>query len=309
MPGSLSLPLPPGGAGRGYAAAAGIAALLHAGLALPFLLWPTRPAPPNTVAIVEITPIPQGMPSAAPSMDSVTEATPPPPAPQAAPAPPAPEQASTPPPPSTVAAAPQPEPAPPPSPETTVPLLSSPEPATTVQPSDIVHAAPPPEIPRAVPPPPRPAPPAKPVPRMPRPVATSRPAARPAPAPQAEAAVQPMTAAPPAAAAPSAASPAAASASAIPGWRSALISRLQQAKRYPAGARSSGEQGVATVTFTMDRSGHVLSAVLVRSSGSAALDAEATAMVHRAEPLPPLPADLPGSTVTMTIPVGFRLEQ
>jgi protein TonB len=100
---------------------------------------------------------------------------------------------------------------------------------------------------------------------------------------------------------------AAPSSSAVPGWRGELIGRLQRAKRYPDAARERDEQGVATVTFTMDRNGHVLSASLVHSSGSPALDEEAVAMVHRADPLPPMPAELAGNTVKFTLPVTFSL--
>jgi protein TonB len=91
-------------------------------------------------------------------------------------------------------------------------------------------------------------------------------------------------------------------------WRSALIQKLQQAKRYPEAARAHGEQGVATIGFIMDRDGHVLSVKLVHSSGSDALDQEAVAMIHRAEPLPALPAGVGTNTLTLTVPVTFSLQ-
>lgn len=94
---------------------------------------------------------------------------------------------------------------------------------------------------------------------------------------------------------------------AVPNWRGELIGRLQRAKRYPDAARARDEQGVATVMFTMDRSGHVLSARLVCSSGSDVLDEEAVALIHRAAPLPPAPAELQGDTLTLNVPVSFRL--
>jgi protein TonB len=80
---------------------------------------------------------------------------------------------------------------------------------------------------------------------------------------------------------------------------------LQRAKHYPDVARAREEQGTATVRFTIDRSGHVLSASLVRGSGSQSLDEEAVALVRRADPLPPVPAELAGSTLTLTVPVVF----
>jgi protein TonB len=113
---------------------------------------------------------------------------------------------------------------------------------------------------------------------------------------------------PPDKAAPSAAAAPAAPASTVqPNWRSALIGRLQEAKRYPAAARARDEQGVATITFTLDRQGHVVSVALTRSSGSAALDEEAVALIHRAQPLPALPPEMHGDTVTLTAPISFAL--
>ena len=61
------------------------------------------------------------------------------------------------------------------------------------------------------------------------------------------------------------------------------------------------------VTFTMDRTGHVLSVSLLHSSGADDLDEEAVALVRRAEPLPPMPAELPGNTVKLTVPITFSL--
>ena len=85
------------------------------------------------------------------------------------------------------------------------------------------------------------------------------------------------------------------------------MSRLQRAKRYPDTARARGEQGVAYTTFTMDRSGNVLSASVVRSSNSRLLDEEAVALIRRAQPLPHMPAEVAGNTVTLTVPVTFSL--
>lgn len=107
--------------------------------------------------------------------------------------------------------------------------------------------------------------------------------------------------------APAPAAPAAPQSNAVPSWRSELVGRLQRAKRYPEAARSRGEQGVATATFTVDRGGRVLSASLVRSSSSRLLDEEALALIRRAEPLPPMPAEMPGDAATLTIPVSFSL--
>jgi periplasmic protein TonB len=83
-------------------------------------------------------------------------------------------------------------------------------------------------------------------------------------------------------------------------WRAAIAAHLNQHKRYPG----SGA-GISTITFSVDRSGKVLSARLLRSSGNAALDAEAVAMARRASPLPKPPADIAGDNLSLTVPVRF----
>jgi periplasmic protein TonB len=60
--------------------------------------------------------------------------------------------------------------------------------------------------------------------------------------------------------------------------------------------------GVATVQFLLDGRGRVTSARLARSSGVAAFDREALAMVRRASPFPPHPE---GRASDYTIPVRF----
>jgi protein TonB len=101
--------------------------------------------------------------------------------------------------------------------------------------------------------------------------------------------------------------PLARSSNAVPTWQGELVARLQRARRYPAEARSRGDEGVAYARFTMDRAGRVIAASLVRSSGVPTLDAEAVALIRRAEPLPTMPAELAGDTITLTVPVTFSL--
>jgi protein TonB len=95
---------------------------------------------------------------------------------------------------------------------------------------------------------------------------------------------------------------------AVPTWQSALLARLEQFKRYPNLAQFRHQQGVVQLRFTMDRQGNVLSAQIAKSSGYDALDDETLALIHRAEPLPPPPADVPGQTFSLTVPVQFFLK-
>jgi protein TonB len=43
------------------------------------------------------------------------------------------------------------------------------------------------------------------------------------------------------------------------------------------------------------------------SSGSASLDQEALSMIQRASPLPAPPPEVPGSRISLTVPVRFNL--
>ncbi|MBN8966279.1 MAG: energy transducer TonB, partial [Rhizobiales bacterium] len=97
----------------------------------------------------------------------------------------------------------------------------------------------------------------------------------------------------------------AASRAATASWRDLVVARLQAAKRYPSDAQSRREQGVATVSFSVDRNGRVLSRHLVRSSGSSALDQEVLAMVMRAQPLPSFPAAMTQSVISLSVPIRF----
>ena len=178
------------------------------------------------------------------------------------------------------------QPAPAPEP----PVAASPEPPAVAapEPSPIAAAKPAPlRLPRATP-------------RRPPARAVRQPPAPAEQTPQAEpshASTDPP--APPAAAA--------ADPTALPAWQGRLVAQLQHAKHYPDSSRLAGNEGVAVVSFTMDRAGHVLAVRLVRSAGDPALDEEATALVHRAEPLPPPPAEMPGATITLSVPIRFSL--
>lgn len=186
------------------------------------------------------------------------------------------EELQLPPGPLQAEAEPEPEPEPPPEPE----LDLKPEPA----PNPMIAVAP-------VPPP-------KPIePEKPKKKKQKRRSVASAPSPAEHQASQ--TAAP----APGAASR---HSNALPTWRSLLAARLERAKRYPSEARSRGDQGVAYLAFTIDRSGGVHGARIARSSGSSILDRETLALLSRAQPLPPPPAEL-GSSISITVPIRYTM--
>jgi protein TonB len=88
-------------------------------------------------------------------------------------------------------------------------------------------------------------------------------------------------------------------------YRGLVAAHLARYKRFPADARGRGDQGVASVSFSLDGGGRVTSVALVRGSGVASLDQEVQAMVHRASPFPAPPGSRP---MSFTVPVSFRLQ-
>jgi protein TonB len=89
-------------------------------------------------------------------------------------------------------------------------------------------------------------------------------------------------------------------------WRSEIVERISSVKEYPDAARAQGANGTATVAFSVDRSGRVFGVRLAGSSGSSLLDGAAVATVHRANPVPPPPAGVPGGS--FTIPLHFSVQ-
>jgi protein TonB len=94
---------------------------------------------------------------------------------------------------------------------------------------------------------------------------------------------------------------------AVPNWKSQLVARLERYKRYPSEAQSRGERGVAQLAFSVDRSGGVHHARIVRSSGSSLLDEATLALVERAAPLPPPPPELQGAQIAIVVPIRYSI--
>lgn len=87
-------------------------------------------------------------------------------------------------------------------------------------------------------------------------------------------------------------------------WTSQLVAQIERHKRYPSEAR--GASGKAMVSFSVDRSGGVHHARVVRSSGDSVLDRDAVAWVERSQPLPPPPADQHGSQFPVVVPLRYN---
>ena len=78
---------------------------------------------------------------------------------------------------------------------------------------------------------------------------------------------------------------------------------LMRFKQYPPGA--NGQQGVAGWLSRSAAAGRCCASRLGGSSGVAALDAQAMAMVRHAQPFPAFPPDITQGSMSFTVPVAF----
>jgi len=166
-----------------------------------------------------------------------------------------------------------------------------PEPEKQVIPEPLPTPAPKPEV---VLPPPKPKIVHKVTPPPPKPEVEPTPVAPTPPAQPPQQAVAPTVAAPPAPAA-------------TPSYQGLVMAQLLRNKDYPREARMRRQQGIPVLRFTLKRDGSLVGATLERSSGFPLLDEEVLAMVRRAAPLPPFPADMPQATQEWVVPVRFEL--
>lgn len=95
--------------------------------------------------------------------------------------------------------------------------------------------------------------------------------------------------------------------SALPQWTSRISILLERTKRYPKSAQAGHKEGVAVVSFVLDRQGRLISSVITTSSGVPVLDQEALDLLVRAQPFPPLPAEVTEPQLTVSVPIRFAL--
>lgn len=91
----------------------------------------------------------------------------------------------------------------------------------------------------------------------------------------------------------------------VANWQSRLRTLLERNKRYPGAAEARREHGVVLVAFVVDPGGKLMSSRVERTSGYAALDAEALELLTRVQPFPVPPPELAG--VQVNVPVRFKL--
>lgn len=87
-------------------------------------------------------------------------------------------------------------------------------------------------------------------------------------------------------------------------WQRELMAHLDRHKRYP-GERSQRDAEII-INLVLDRTGHVVSASVAQSSGDAAFDEAAVAMVQRASPVPAPPPLVADEGLSFRLPVNFR---
>ena len=88
-----------------------------------------------------------------------------------------------------------------------------------------------------------------------------------------------------------------------------VLAQLNRFKQYPRSARQAHIEGVVMLHFVMTADGKIQSFEIAKSSGRPVLDAEALALIQRAQPLPALPADFPTRTLDALVPIEFFLNR
>jgi protein TonB len=76
-------------------------------------------------------------------------------------------------------------------------------------------------------------------------------------------------------------------------FQQALFRHIARYQRYPSAARLQQLQGTVETVFSMKRDGSLLGVWVKTTSGQALLDKEAIETIRRAQPLPPIPSNLP----------------
>ncbi|KEA63708.1 Ferric siderophore transport system, periplasmic binding protein TonB [Marinobacterium lacunae] len=91
-------------------------------------------------------------------------------------------------------------------------------------------------------------------------------------------------------------------------WFAKVAAELARHKRYPIAARRRGQEGVAKISFLVNRKGEVLEYKISESSGYKKLDDAVIDMLLKAKPLPEFPSEMTQEEIRITLPVEFALE-
>jgi protein TonB len=88
-------------------------------------------------------------------------------------------------------------------------------------------------------------------------------------------------------------------------FQQALLRHVAHYQRYPNAARAQRLQGRVYTQFSMSRDGRLLGVWVRTSSGQTVLDKEAIDTIRRAQPLPPIPPELP-DPLNIHLPLLFE---
>jgi periplasmic protein TonB len=89
-------------------------------------------------------------------------------------------------------------------------------------------------------------------------------------------------------------------------WQKELAVHLEKYKRYPSNRPAQSVEIVLRIV--LDRSGHVVSAEIKKSSGDPAFDDAALAMMRRSDPVPAPPPLVADEGLVFIMPVLFRIK-
>jgi protein TonB len=90
-----------------------------------------------------------------------------------------------------------------------------------------------------------------------------------------------------------------------PVWMRAVTERVRQFFYYPDAALAMHTTGVVTMHFTVRRNGQIDRLEIGKSSGNDGLDKAAYDIMHKAQPLPPIPDRMHTDRVDGDLPINF----
>lgn len=85
--------------------------------------------------------------------------------------------------------------------------------------------------------------------------------------------------------------------------------RIESAKRYPPEARRVGYEGTVVISFTINLDGTLTDVRVINSSGHTILDRAAVMTIKRAAPFPSLKPYTTEQSLTLEVPITFRLKE
>ena len=89
-------------------------------------------------------------------------------------------------------------------------------------------------------------------------------------------------------------------------WESFVLAKLHKLKHYPNFAQRMNQEDTIMMQITMDSTGMVISSKILKSRGYQALDTEVKALIQRASPFTPPPAELIKNNKTvLVVPIEF----